>query len=595
MRRADAEAIERWAEICKRAGNVVLAATSNDAEVLFEVARPVGPIRDSGASIAVGRASVVSGTIFTYDGYGLENIGQLVADEPAKEICVTAGSYISEHYWGHYSGLFFDPVNGKLVAVRDPTGGEPLFQWHDDTGLMLFANSVALIIEAIGRKLPVDRKLLALNLAYGNGLPNRRTAFEGVSSLLPGECLEVDGRSGRASSDLPWWRRTADGPRNSGRLDQVLEAVVRARSQVDGKVSLQLSGGLDSSALLGLAGKIGLQSQMHCLSYFRTGGTMDERAYVQMAARHAHTDLTEVDVSELQYPVDLAPRYRFTARPHARVLFSQLGEAFDTQSLAAGCDTYWVGYGGDMLFSNYPGSHLIVDAWRLNGVRGMFKCAVEIALYQEKALWRVLWEAVAHRPSRKAQTQWAAMKENWSSSDEDLRDADHGAFRLIDRCFGSVRSPGHRQRLYDVFYDMWQSSEQKPYYAAGGVNYVRPYYSEPALASIFSTPAFETIQFGLNRYPQREIVADVMPRKLSRRISKGGADDQTYRALRSEAGKFEQILRNGHLASMGLIGKNDCRVDLATIELGKAHKNFSILNALANEVWLRGHEDVLIF
>jgi len=583
----------RWNEILAGSGRSALSETSKNGSVRFDILLTGDPASDSPDQTAISKASLLRGICFSNESDIRVEAAKILNDRFVEKVRDSRGAHFSNEFWGHYVGLFFDPEVGDLTAIRDPNGGRSLYYARlCEFDLYLFSNSLPTLCRTIGGKLDVDRKMIVLSVAYMNSLPTRRTGFKDITSLLPGECMHIEAKTRKVVSDLPWWRKIASHPRSDRNLASAVEAVTQAWSSVHGKIALQLSGGLDSSGLLGMMAKLGRTEQIRCLSSYRSSGVTDERYYARVAASHVGVELTEFDIEGLRYPLTLSAAYKYSARPHAKVLFTQLDEAFDAHALSAGCETYWLGFGGDTLFMNTPKSSLVIDALRLSGPSAAFRRAIEIALYEEKSLWRVMWEAGTKSWDRRL-LHWAkCMRSPWDAGDETLDDLDSIGFRLIEDCFSQVSMPGQRSRLYDVYYEMWATTEMRPFFTAGGMKYGSPYYSEPVIESAAGIPSYEMVNFGLNRFPQREFVGTVMPQEIAGRISKGGADDQVIRSLLADADQIEDLLANGHLASLGLASADRAKIDRDNIA-AEAFKNFNIVNMLASEVWLSGHSDIL--
>lgn len=582
-----------WANIVRAEGLPSISVDSHDGSVRFEVIAQEQNGQGKSDQLVLKDGSVFGGVCFANGSSDRIDIDKALNAQFLASVRQSCGADFSRQYWGHYSGLFFDPETARLTAIRDPNGGRALYfsQVRQD-GLFIFSNSLERLCRVLGGNLAVDRKMIIMGLAYLNGLPTRRTAFEAVTSLLPGECMEADARSGKTSSDLPWWRKIASSPAQNLSVDEAVEVSVKAWSSVNSKIALQLSGGLDSSGLLGMLARLGRADQVHCLTCYRSNGVTDERHFARLAANHAGAPLTEFDIEDLRYPRSLWQPYKYSARPHAKVLFTQLDDSFDAHARAVECDTYWMGFGGDTLFMNCPKSAVVVDALRQEGFGAAFGRAVEIALYEEKPLWRIFWDAGSKSWNRRY-VDWAeCMRSSWIEGDDSLEHLDDDGFGLIERCFSSISMPGQRSRLYDIYYEVWSTTEQRHFFVAGGVGYCSPYLSEPVIEAAAATPSYEMVNYGMNRFVQREFVASVMPDEIASRIVKGGADDQVIRALLADADKIEDLLANGHLASMGLVDMNRAKIERDNIA-AEAFKNFNIVNMLASEVWLDGHSDVL--
>jgi asparagine synthase (glutamine-hydrolysing) len=162
------------------------------------------------------------------------------------------------HLRGEFAVLLWDQTRRRLFAARDRFGIKPLF-WAEHDGAILFA-SEAKALFAAGVPAAWDEESFFQQL-FCYPAPDR-SLFAGVRQVQPGHYLLADAQGTRSVRywDLDYPRAAAPPPpRSDGehveRLRAALDEAVRLRLRADVPVGCFLSGGLDSSAVMGLAAR----------------------------------------------------------------------------------------------------------------------------------------------------------------------------------------------------------------------------------------------------------------------------------------------------------------------------------------------------
>ncbi|MTE16199.1 asparagine synthase (glutamine-hydrolyzing) [Nocardia aurantiaca] len=155
---------------------------------------------------------------------------------------------------GMYAFAIWDQQADKLVLVRDRMGIKPLYIYPTPDGLLFGSEPKAILANPLAPAV-VDadglRELFAFTKAPGWAL------WKGMSELLPGTVMTVDRRGIRQRT---YWRLTArahhdDTERTVTRVRDLLTDIVDRQLVADVPRCVLLSGGLDSSALTGLAAR----------------------------------------------------------------------------------------------------------------------------------------------------------------------------------------------------------------------------------------------------------------------------------------------------------------------------------------------------
>lgn len=295
----------------------------------------------------------------------LENRGHEFATGSDSEIALhlyeEMGRQCVEWLRGEFAFVLWDENLRTLWAVRDRFGIKPLY-YTEYGGVLYVASEVKALLEA-GVPAAWDEET-ACQQMYGC-FDAERTLFRGVRQVPPGHGLV--GREGDLRLERYW---DVEYPRGASEsewdpatcVDQVrhhLEESVRLRMRADVPVGCLLSGGLDSSALLGTAARHTSRPKAFTISFDHA--TYDEEPVARRTARHLGVAFETVPVSQgdcadhFSDAVWHAEAIQANAHGVARYILSRAVRQ-------AGYKTVLAGEGADELFAGYefcrPALHL---------------------------------------------------------------------------------------------------------------------------------------------------------------------------------------------------------------------------------------------
>jgi len=317
------------------------------------------PMNDS-----TGRYKLVfNGEIYNY----LELRRQLEADyrfrtRTDSEVLLAAyqkwGERCLDNLIGMFSFLIWDEQDRRLFAARDRFGVKPLYYYQDREGTLFVASEIK-ALRAAGIPARPDPTAWATYLAFGLYDHSERTFWEGIRSLQPGHTLAW--HRGRTTTSR--WYDLAErvGPQYDDRpLDAVREEYlalltesVRLRFRADVPVGINLSGGLDSSTLLGLVQAVqGAESDVKAFTFITGDPQYDETPWVkQMLARTLHPSIicpiSPEDVPALAESVQAHEDEPFGGLPtlaYARLFEQARREGVIVLLDGQGMDEQWAGY-----------------------------------------------------------------------------------------------------------------------------------------------------------------------------------------------------------------------------------------------------------
>ena len=259
-----------------------------------------------------------------------------------------------KHLRGEFSILIFDRLKKTLFAVRDRLGVKPLY-YTEHEGAWYFASEIKALLAA-GVPAHWDDESYA-SRAF---VLRDRTIFKNIRSVKPG-CWIVADASGLQTEQYWDWEFPARGAIGNklsedtmvGMVRDAVKESVRLRLHADVPVGVCLSGGLDSSAMLGLATELtGHHLDAFHLS-FDAAEEYDERRFAEIAAKHNRANLHVLSVTSS----DMADNFE-NALWHAEVPFSNAHSVAKYMLCkfvqSKGMRAVITGEGADEVFAGYP-------------------------------------------------------------------------------------------------------------------------------------------------------------------------------------------------------------------------------------------------
>lgn len=179
----------------------------------------------------------------------------------------------------------WDRLNKKLVISRDRYGQKPLYYKKFSDGSIRFASEIKPLLE---KKNYLDPTAVAEYLALGNyGHLVEKSFFKNILQLPPGTYADLDS-SNKSVAPQRYWRfpqlRYKDkqpfDPILQIKLREALEEAVRSQLLSDVRVGATLSGGIDSTVVVGLMASL-LKSPFPVFTAQTNGSKYDESKYVR--------------------------------------------------------------------------------------------------------------------------------------------------------------------------------------------------------------------------------------------------------------------------------------------------------------------------
>jgi asparagine synthase (glutamine-hydrolysing) len=536
-----------------------------------------------------GGCGVVLGKLFERPSVISSADAPLSLDESrVRRIMDTRGRHLVDSYWGRYIAFLHEESSGTTRVLRDPSGGLPCITIRFG-GVRLFFSAMN-DIQHLGLG-PFDTNwgFIAASLCMMKG-PTHATGLRGVSQVLAGECVEV--RDDTARSTFYWDPRQVassdiitDPEEATKQLrDRVIDCV-RAWASCYSKITLSLSGGLDSSIVYAALRDTPAKSKLTCFHFYPVGTDLDERHFARLVAQSGgHALIERVRDSTVSLRALLEVEASHEPLPYLFYLEnSRLDAAIAKEHGAMGA---FSGYGGDQLFYQNNGRLAAGDYLRQGRVGLQFlRIAFDSAHMDRISVWEVVHEAITEKVQQR----------RWSPRDLVLQHMPLIRREVVDEVYGQsafmhpllADAPGISSgKLWQIQQVIAPLEFYDPFGQPDYPERVSPLCSQPIMELCLRIPVHILTLNGWDRSIARRAFYNELPREVANRKSKGGIDQHTRKILDLNIGFMREMLLDGALVREGLVE----RKKLAAVLSGKPstvqHGVVELQELLGHEAWL---------
>lgn len=256
---------------------------------------------------------------------------------------------------GMFALAIWDGASRKLLLARDRMGKKPLFYWTGHQ-CIAFGSEIKALLAHAHVPCEVAEELFPYLLTFG-AAPADRTFYRQIRQLPPASLLEIDGTQESPQPESYWElprpeRQPPKSPEEAEQeLRELLTAAVRKRLVSDVPLGAFLSGGIDSSIVVGLISRLWKEGQVKTFSIgFEGDDRFNETEFARTAAERFKTSHIPFTVGPQPFSLieklvwhHDQPFADSSALP--TYLLSQLTRSHVTVALS--------GDGGDELFAGY--------------------------------------------------------------------------------------------------------------------------------------------------------------------------------------------------------------------------------------------------
>jgi asparagine synthase (glutamine-hydrolysing) len=313
-RTPDLGAVTAMAQAMARRGPDAAGAWSQGRVALGHRRLKIIDLSEAGAQPMVdselGLAIAWNGCIYNYKNLRreLSEHGYRFFSHSDTEVLLKAYHHWGDHFVDRLYGMFAFAIverdSGRVLLGRDRLGIKPLYL-TEDANRVRFASSLPALLAGGGVDTHIDPIALHHYLTFHSVVPPPRTILRGVSKVPPATlvAIEPDGRRTTKTYWAPDFTRRDDHKEWSEKdwedavLDSLRVAVDR-RMVADVPVGCLLSGGVDSSLIVGLLAEAGQKNLSTFSIGFESVGDVegDEFVWSDIVAARFGTDHHQIRI-----------------------------------------------------------------------------------------------------------------------------------------------------------------------------------------------------------------------------------------------------------------------------------------------------------
>ncbi|MFC7704315.1 N-acetylglutaminylglutamine amidotransferase [Plastorhodobacter daqingensis] len=313
----------------------------------------------------LGLSLVFNGCIYNYPELRqeLEAAGHSFRSTSDTEVVLRAwaewGPAAVERFAGMFAFAVHDWASGAVTLVRDRFGIKPLYYTETGKGLR-FASTLRALLAGGDVDLTLDRVALHHYMTWHAVVPPPRTLLQAVRKLPPATIRRY-APDGSHSDTVYWTASFLRSPEDEARpmeewRERVLEALriaVRRRMVSDVPVGVLLSGGVDSSLIVGLLAEEGQRGlATYSIGFEEAKGEKgDEFRYSDLIARHYETDHHKIFIPSDEMRANLPATIAAMSEP--MVSYDNIGFFLLSREVSKTIKVVQSGQGADEVFGGY--------------------------------------------------------------------------------------------------------------------------------------------------------------------------------------------------------------------------------------------------
>ncbi|NKB42830.1 MAG: asparagine synthase (glutamine-hydrolyzing) [Alphaproteobacteria bacterium] len=273
------------------------------------------PMWDAQGTVAV----VFNGLIYNHRALRaeLEQLGHhFTSDHADTEVLVHGWKAWGRDLFMRLDGMFalaiYDRNKSTVTLARDRFGEKPLY-YAARSEAFVFGSELTALLHHPSLKNATPSKI-ALQKFFAHGFfPAPHTPYDGISKLLPGQCLTIDAKT-LATQTRTYWRFSLGGTEQpagseddwAAELNALVGDAVSSRLEADVPLGLFLSGGVDSSTVLSCAADVRTPASLSTFSIGFRETSFDESPWAEeMALRVGsthHVEICDLDAAQSGLP-----------------------------------------------------------------------------------------------------------------------------------------------------------------------------------------------------------------------------------------------------------------------------------------------------
>ena len=487
---------------------------------------------------------------------------------------------------GDWSLAIWDAADRSIVLASDYAGIRPLY-YHHSPDRLIWASSLEHLVLWTGIR-ELDEDFVSDFLT--RGLSGDRTPYRGIYPVPSGASIRFSrGRTAVAR----YWRfpidrriRYSEDSEYEEHLRALFAEAVTVRLVTDRPVCAELSGGLDSSSVVGMANRLIRSSALpvpQLISFtYRFPGSTDEKFY---RAVETACGISGEYLDTGEYP-PVAPHCAGFSEP---CLWAPRFLEVARRMGAIGSQTFLTGQMGDLIMGNWvDDTEQAADLVREGRYADSVREALAWSRARQMPVYSILWRALAHGSgARQLRANPARPSSLWSCLDADFRERVRSRDRALAPPDWIKEAPPSLLKRLIGLNGVLDSRLLRCPEPLQAFSYSHPFSHRPLVEFMLGIPAHQVCRPGEPRRLQKRALAGILPEPVWRRRSKSNYEAMYARALRNCAVAFLEDIDDMRLVQAGYLDRDGILLRLLRLTQGMEKESSQLRPAILLECWLR--------
>lgn len=530
------------------------------------------------STLSLPGGGILIGRLFTRDGIAINDSTRFPElSDPAR-----IRKHILETCWGAY--LLIQPdaqAPGAFLMTRAPSaaGNLPcLYSLKDGSGFL--TSDVSLAMRAHLYRNQIAWNFIVHRLRYP-GIKTQRTGLADLFELPPGCSLRTRGTGVSVQQAWSPWdfvtpeRRYRDLRDAAEQIRHAVMVAVRAWTDTDRSILLELSGGLDSSIVAACLRDS--HARIICCNLVTPVPGVDERHYARQMAEQLrvelHTEHLDFDKARFDFTPSLG-----SVAPAVGPLQYAVDATMEDAAERHGATAYYSGGGGDSVFCYLRTAAPSADAWRAHGFGAAITAVNDLASLHQCTLWKAGRLTLAKL--------WRSPPSPFHEDPTFLAPGSAYVEAEVHPWFAAPAHalPGDRERIFDLAGNQLFQNQA----ARGSRRPMRfPLLSQPVMEACLRAPSWMWIAGGRNRAVARAAFADTLPPDVVNRQSKATYMSYLGAVYEKNKPRIADFLLSGCLSMQGLLDTHAIQALLAKPLVPRDQTFLRMFDLCMVENWVR--------
>ncbi len=510
-------------------------------------------------------------------------------EEQIKKILEVPHTIFQEKYWGSY--IKIEEMPNEFSVTRDPTGNIPFFYKNDNNKNILFSNKIYNLQKLPSEKASFNWDYMAAYMMCGN-LTSNYTPFMNIYELPVGCKLVYNLIKSSSELFLDWNPINYIG--NEAKITSdfqeqmmfTLQEVIRGWSRPYQSLSVDFSGGLDSTAILLSINKVFAgNKKITGINIFHPDiESSNELKYARKIVKDIGIELIEFDSTDYLPFSEIEACSYMPDKPSLMLIFLKQELALQSlRSLNKNNLHVW-GQGGDHIFMGRPPFGSLIDCLIKRDFKETCRKSSELAMYYRSSLFPVLSNTLSSLTQYIFKTYYNQKirgfeKVKWHSK----KMLENFHVNKFIHPFYNTRQrilPGKFEHINAIY-------EALTVINIPSNHAFSPLLFQPLLEFALKLPTYDLYNEEFDRYPFRLAVSNHFNTDTVWRKDKGEISGVMRIGLNKNKDYCFDLCLNGELVKNNFICRKELEKDLKAYLHGVAENQFAILQLISLESFIK--------